>query len=94
MKLYYIDGCCENYISDEPVYFRCETCGDSSSVAFEIDTENLEWIKEAKEKGWYIDSEFFKDFLEKLKPFKIPETEIEAMKVKILDYIKKEFLDV
>lgn len=89
MKLYYIDGCCNAYISDEPVDFRCETCGDDHITVFEIDTENPEWIDH------YIEVSDLKRTFNLLKECNdISQTEIEAMKVKILDYIKEEILDI
>lgn len=94
MKLYYIEGCCKNYISDEPVDFRCETCGDDHRTEFEIDTDNIDWIKKAIDKGYYIDVDFFKHIFEELKHFKIPENESESLKRKVLIYIKEKYLDI
>ena len=89
MKLYYIDGCCNAYISDEPLDFRYETCGDDHITEFEIDTENPEWI------DYYIEVSDLKRTFNLLKECNdISQTEIEAMKVKILDYIKEEILDI
>ncbi|WP_462424318.1 hypothetical protein [Fusobacterium ulcerans] len=88
MKLYYIDGCCYPYISDEPVDFRCETCGDDHRTEFEIDTENPEWID-------YIEVSDLKITFNLLKKCNdISCNEIETMKGKILDYIKEEILDI
>lgn len=88
MKLYYIDGCCYPYISDEPVDFRCETCGDDHRTEFEIDTENPEWID-------YIEMYKLKIVFKLLEECNdISLNEKENMKSKILDYIKEEILDI
>lgn len=88
MKLYYIDGCCGDYISDEPVDFRCETCGDDHRTEFEIDTEYPGWID-------YIEMYQLKMTFRLLKEYSgISQTEIEAMKVEILDRIKEKFLGI
>lgn len=88
MKLYYIDGCCGDYISDEPVDFRCETCGDDHRTEFEIDTEYPGWID-------YIEMYKLKMAFRLLKEYNgISQTEIEVMKAEILDRIKEKFLDI
>lgn len=88
MILYYIQGCCNNYLSKKRENWYCKSCGDTYGVLFEIDTKKKDWIED-----------MFKHYGELqclpivFKPINLPTEELERMKSNILEYIQETYID-